>query len=425
MILLYNALLVPLVLLAIPVALLAVPFSPRLRGGLLERLRPLPRADSRAPRPEGGRANARANAVWIHAASVGEAEACAPLVEALRERGMSVLATTSTLTGRARLRARFPGLRVRLAPLDLPGLVHASLWRSRVGTLVLIETEIWPNLIHAAVGAGVRVVMAGARISDRSFPRYRWLRPLIAPLLRRVARVGARSEQDRQRLLALGASAERTVVVGDLKLDRPAPAAPGPELRAALGPGPFFVAGSTHPGEEEAVLSAWQALRETGDALRLVLAPRHPERVAEVLKTVRRHGATPGLRSQGAADAPVVVVDTIGELGAIYALAELVFVGGSLAHVGGHNLLEPVQAGCVVMHGPHVENQRTQQALLAPLDVLRPVDGAVGLARTLAALWRDPERNVPARDAARALREHTGATRRCLALILDRKPDDA
>jgi len=403
----YDALVVLVVVIASPLwiaAWLLGLFGPR--RSVLERLRPLPHM------PEG--------TVWVHAASVGEAEAAAPLLAALIAQQVPVIATTTTLTGHARLRVRLPRLPVRLMPLDLPGLMQRSLARARVAVVVLIETELWPVLIHAAEKRGTRVIVAGARISDRSFPRYRWLRGFFAPLLARLHRVGARSELDRQRFVALGARAERCSVVGDLKLDRVAAPEPSAALRQALGAGPFLVGGSTHPGEEEALLAAWRHLRSQGATeLRLVLAPRHPERVADVLKTVRRHGAHAALRSEGAADAEVVVVDSVGELASLYVLAELAFVGGTLAHVGGHNLVEPVQAGRVVVHGPHTENQRTQEALLAPLGVLRRVENAAALERELAALWADPERNAPARAAAKVLSEHRGATERVLALVLE------
>lgn len=407
MIRVYEALILLAIAIASPLwlaAWLLGAFGPR--GSVLERLRPLPRM------PEG--------TVWVHAASVGEAEAAAPLIAALLASQVPVIATTTTLTGRTRLRARLPRLPARLMPLDLPGLVQRSLARAQVAVVVLIETELWPILIHAAERRGTRVIVAGARISDRSFPRYLWLRGLFAPLLARLDRVGARSELDRQRFVALGARTERCSVVGDLKLDRVAAPEPTPALVQALGAGPFLVGGSTHAGEEEALLSAWRRLRGEGAAgLRLVLAPRHPERVADVLKTVRRHGARAALRSQGAADAEVVVVDTVGELASLYVLSELVFVGGTLAHVGGHNLVEPVQAGRVVVHGPHTENQRTQADLLAPLGVLHRVENAAGLERELVALWADPQRNAPARAAAQALAEHRGATDRVLALVLE------
>jgi 3-deoxy-D-manno-octulosonic-acid transferase len=402
----YDVVLVSLALLLSPLILLAGLFGVfGTRASFFERLTPLPRM------PEG--------TLWLHAASVGEVEAAAPLVTDLVERGIPVIATATTVNGRARLRARLPRVTSRLAPLDLPGLVSWSLARARVTTLVLIETELWPNLISAASARGARVLVAGARLSDRSFPRYQLFSPFFAPILAKLHAVGARSEADRRRFAALGVPESRTSVVGDLKLDRELPPEPSAELRAALGPGPFVVGGSTHPGEEEALLSAWQRLRAGSPELRLVLVPRHPERVPEVMRTVRRHGARAALRSQGAAAADVVVVDSVGELASLYHLAELVFVGGSLSPVGGHNLFEPVQAGKLAVHGPNTENQRTQEDLLAPLGALRRVENAAGLERALRELWADPERNAPARAAQKHLDEHRGALARVVALVLE------
>ena len=409
----YAVLLVALVALASPlllVAWLAGALGPR--PSLLERLRPLPRM------PEG--------TVWVHAASVGEAEAAAPLISSLVERGVPVIATALTVNGRARLRARLPRVPARLMPLDLPGLVQLSLARANVAVVVLIETELWPLLIAAAHARGTRVVIAGARLSDRTFPRYLGLRPLFAPLLARVDSVGAKSELDRERFVALGAPVERASVIGDLKLDRPAPPEPTPALVAALGPGPFVLGGSTHPGEEEALIAAWKRLRAEGAKdLRLLLVPRHPERASEVLRTVRRFGASVALRSFGAASADVVVVDSVGELASLYHLAEIVFVGGTLAHVGGHNFVEPVQAGRIALHGPHVENQRTQVDLLAPLGVLRRIENAADLERALVTLWADPERNAPAQLAAAKLEAHRGATVRTLERVLAARAERA
>lgn len=399
----YNLILVPIVLLLTPLALVYVLFSPRARRGLGDRLWPLPKM------PPGS--------VWVHAASVGEAEAAAPLIEELLEREIPTLATTLTYTGRERLRARLPGLRVRLAPLDLPGLVSLSAARARVAVLVLIETEIWPNLIHAVASRGARVVVVSGRISDQSFARYRWARPFLASVLRQISLVGAQSEDDRDRFVELGLPADRARIVGDLKLDRPDPPVASAELREALGPGPLLVGGSTHPGEEEALLQAWISLRGAS-ALRLVLVPRHPERVHGVLRTAQRYGATAALRSKGAAEAEVVVVDTIGELSAIYSLAELVFVGGTLAPVGGHNLLEPVRAGKLVVHGPHTENQRSQERLLRPLGVLRRVEHARDLSEVLGRLWADADRNAVSASAGAELELHRGALARSLDLVL-------
>lgn len=404
MIWLYNAALLLFVPLLLPVWVVLLGARPRLRSGFGERWIPLAPSD-RAP-------------VWLHAASVGEVEAATALVHALLERGVPVLVTVMTTEGRERLRERVPGLPVRLAPLDLPGLVHLSLARARPAVLVLVETELWPNLIHAAAGRGTRVIVVSGRISDGSLRAYRRLRPLYAPLLASLTRVCARSREDRERFISLGVPAERVRVGGDLKLDRRPPAEPSEELRRALGSGPLLVGGSTHPGEEEALLAAWQKLRSSCPGLRLVIAPRHPERVPQIRSSLEALGVSAGLRSQGAAAFEVAIVDTLGELATIYRLADLVFAGGTLAPVGGHNLLEPVQAGKVAVHGPHTENQRSLERLLAPLGALVRVGSSAELAPELQRLWADPERHERARRAKQALERHRGAVERALDLIV-------
>ncbi len=408
MILVLNALLWVAVVVAGPILLALAALSSRGRDGLGERFLPL------GPAPERARP-----AVWVHAASVGEVEAAVPLIQALLEREIPVVATTATTTGRARMRECLPGLAVRLAPLEIPGLAAASVRRARVALLVLLETELWPALITGAARGGARVVLVAGRISDRSLPRYRLLRPLFAPILGCLDAVGAQSEQYAERFRSLGLPRERGSVVGDPQLARPPPEAIPAELEAALGPGPFLVGGSTHPGEEEALLAAWAMLREQGAReLRLVLAPRHPERAGQVLDAVRRENASARLRSMGPGDAEVVVLDTLGELAALYLRADLVFVGGTLAPVGGHNLVEPVAAGRVVVVGPHTQNQRHQVALLESLGVLRRVADARGLEAELGRLWADPDRNRPAERARIGLAAHRGAAERCLGLVL-------
>lgn len=408
MIWLYSALLWVVVVLVGPILLAIAALSSRGRAGLGERLRPLGRALEHA-----------GSGVWVHAASVGEVEAGVPLIQGLLDRGIPVVATTATTTGRARMRQYFPGLRVRLAPLEIPGLATASVRRARIALLVLLETELWPALITGAARGGARVVVVGARISDRSLPRYRLLRPLLAPVLGCLNAVGAQTELHADRFRALGVPRERVSIVGDPKFDRPLPEAVPAELDAALGPGPLLVGGSTHPGEEEALLAAWAALREQGAReLRLVLAPRHPDRAGQVLAAARRKQASARLRSEGPGDADVVVLDTLGELAAVYLRADLVFVGGTLAPVGGHNLIEPAAAGRVVVAGPHTENQRHQVALLESLGVLRRVADARGLELELGGLWADPDRNRPAERARTVLAAHCGAVERSLALML-------
>ncbi len=401
---LYNTALLAGLALASPALLATLAVSPRLRVSLRERARALAAREDPC--------------TWVHAASVGEVEGAAPLIDALAAKGRAIQATTLTPTGRARLGSLCPESSPRLAPLDLPWLARRSVARARVEALVLIETEIWPNLIGAAHAAGAPVVIVGARLSDRGFRRYRRARALFRGVLRRVDAIGARSDLDRERFLALGAEPGRVCVTGELKLARSAPPEPGPALRAALGEGPWLVAGSTHPGEEKLLLEAWARLRaDLAPDLRLLLAPRHPQRAAEVLRLAGSAGVATGLRSRSASGAPVVVLDTVGELASLYHLADLVFVGGSLVDVGGHNMLEAVHAGRVVVHGPHVYNQRAQTEILEPLGVLRRAEDGPSLEATLRSLWADPGRHAPARAARGPLEVHARAVSAAAGLI--------
>jgi 3-deoxy-D-manno-octulosonic-acid transferase len=353
-------------------------------------------------------------------ASVGEAEAAAPLLSELRARGISVVATAQTVAGRETLRRCVPGVRARLCALDVGPLVRGSLAAVEPRVVALVETELWPGLILEARRRGCAVVVVSGRISDRSLPRYRLARPLVARVLRSLHTVAARSEEDARRFVELGAPAERVRVVGDLKLDRPAPPPASHDLLGAIGPGPILLAGSTHGEEEEILLEAWSRLRaNAASKLRLVLAPRHVERAARVLACARERGAEAELRTGGAASADVAVLDTIGELASLYASADLVFVGGSLVPVGGHNLLEPVRAGRVLVHGPHLANQRAQAELLAPLGVLHSAESLEQLVAVLGRLWSDPDRHAPARRAVAALERHRGASRRSAELIVE------
>src|SRR5262245_55765145 len=243
---------------ALPLAAGVLAVRPRARIGLRERLGAHPRAPG---------------ALWVHGASVGEVLAAARLVDALRARGHAVVTSSVTPAGRDVLARARPDVPCHLAPLDHPWCVERALARVRPAALVLVETELWPCWIAAAARRGVPVVLVSGRLSDRSYPRYRRLACVVGPTLRRLAAVGARSDADAARFLALGAPAERVAVTGDLKLEVDAEPAPVPadlaRLFAAL---PLVVAGSTHPGEEEAVLAAFEAALAAGVEAALVLA---------------------------------------------------------------------------------------------------------------------------------------------------------
>jgi 3-deoxy-D-manno-octulosonic-acid transferase len=323
---------------------------------------------------------ARAGGFWVHAVSVGEVRLALTVIAGLRRRmpGLPIHLTTCTRTGRAlateAIRSADPGRpdSVSDLPLDLPGPVGRLLDHLRPAALVIIETELWPNLIRISGDRRVPVFVVNGRISERSFPRYRWLRPLLARALPRAALFVMQSADDAARLATLGAPAHQVVIGGNLKFDLPAPRVDASEVRRRIGAAPdetVLVAGSTARGEEDAVLGAFAALRRARPDSRLVLAPRHPEDLEAARDASLRAGlrllhwsaiASGGTRGSAASPPPydVLLVDVVGVLPEVYAAATLAFVGGSLVPRGGQNLLEPAAQGKPVLFGPHVENFR-------------------------------------------------------------------
>ena len=352
--------------------------------------------------------------IWIHAVSVGEVLSARVLVPPLKARfpGHRVFVSTTTLTGNTVARDTVHGADgVFFAPFDFTRPVVRVLDHLDPALLVLVETEIWPNLIHHARRRGARIAVVNGRISPRSFPRYRRVRTLLRHVLAEVDLFLMQGEAHRARMLEMGAPPERVHVVGNLKYD----ALREPETPAALrralgqdGPDPrlLWVAGSTAEGEEEAVLSAFTALRRRHAEARVVIAPRHPERFATVADLVARSGLACARRTLlpdgGWNGGDVLVLDTLGELAQVYPLATVVFVGGSLAPAGGHNVLEPAVAGKAIIVGPHMDNFREMAAAFLAEDALVQVRDAAGLTDAVVRLFAD----AAARDAlgARAQR---------------------
>jgi 3-deoxy-D-manno-octulosonic-acid transferase len=338
---------------------------------------------------------------WIHAVSVGEAAAAAPLVAAIVHRwpGISIVMTTVTPTGARIVADRVGRLAThRYFPVDLPGPVRRALDSVRPRFYIGLETELWPNFFRALAARGVPAMIANGRISDRSFRRYRRARWLVKAMLDRITVFGMQSEEDARRIIMLGAAPERVVVTGNLKADLSAePGAGDPIWRAVLGADPgcqLLVAGSTHRGEEVLILEAYQRLKRRFPLLRLLLAPRHPERAPEVEDLARDHGfhtvrrtALPG----GHEPESVIVLDTVGELADLYGLADVVFVGGSLVATGGHNVLEPALRRKPVLFGPHTSNFRESVDLLCAAGAARVVKDALDLAREAGRLLEDPD----------------------------------
>ena len=331
----------------------------------------------------------RPHGLWIHGASVGEARIVASLAAALqRSRPDTPLAASSyTRTGRAAL----PGPPTLDAtfymPLDLPGYPSRLLAALQPAGLILVETELWPNLIRETAACRIPVVLVNGRLSPSRMKRYRRLGSLYRPLLQSLAAVGIQSEEDAGRFAELGVPQDRIVVTGNIKYDLPGPATEPAALAARFGLSPdrpVLVAGSTGPGEEAIVLEAFRNVRRRHPDAYLVLAPRHPERAGAVHREAAAGGldlhriSTGKTTSAGAADG--LLVDTLGELSALYTLAAVAFVGGSLIPTGGHNVLEPAAAGVPVLFGPHTEHFREPAQALVAAGGGSVVTDAAGLA---------------------------------------------
>ena len=366
---------------------------------------------------------------WIHAVSVGEAIAAAPLVEGLRRTWptLPLVVSTVTETGARVVRDRFTGLaRHRYFPLDFPGAARRVIASIQPAFFVCMETELWPNVLRGLAARGVPSMIANGRLSDRSFRRYRLVRGAMRRVLADVTVFAMQSDEDARRVIALGAVPERVVVTGNLKHDPlPDPAGAADLWHRLLGLGagqPVWIAGSTHRGEDEVVLEAHRQARTTHADLVLVLAPRHPERVGEVMKLVAARGLTAVRRSELSGvhrpGAPIIVLDTVGELAQLYSIADVVFVGGSLMAFGGHNMLEPALRGKPVLFGSHTFNFREAAAMLLSAGGAAVVHDAGELAAELQQLLADADlrgrRGAAAREAAAS---RHGASRTTLDLV--------
>ncbi len=366
--------------------------------------------------------------VWIHAVSVGEVLAARALVAPLRRRlpDHAVFVSTTTLTGRAVAEKALSGVDGLLfAPLDLAGPVRRVLGRLRPSLLLLMETELWPNLIHQAARRGTRVALVNGRISPRSFGRYRRIARFLRPVLSQVDLFLMQEEAHVARIVAMGAPAGRTHALGSLKYDAVSEPPPNPALDCLLGgtddQGPLWIAGSTVAGEEPMVLQALSRVRERLPTTRLVLAPRHPERFDEVASLVASRGLLCARRSriQGAwRDRDVMLLDTLGELASAYAHATVVFVGGSLVPRGGHNILEAAVLGKAIVVGPHMENFQQIADDFRQACGLVQVGSAEELGTVVTRLLTEPSERQAVGTAARRLMEsHRGALDRSVDML--------
>ncbi len=369
-----------------------------------------------------------AGAIWIHAVSVGEVQAAEPLVRQLAARhpGHPLLLTTVTPTGAARARALFQDrVHLRYVPFDLPGAVRRFFDRARPRLAMILETELWPNLYAECGRRGVPLVLASARLSPRSVGRYRRLVPLFRRTLSHGIVIAAQSEADAGRFRSIGASTARIHVTGNIKFDfQPPPdvAERGRQWRDRNAPGrPVWVAGSTHDGEEAAVLDAHRRVRERFPGALLLLVPRHPQRFDAVRELLDKRHESYVCRSTGAgltARTAVMLGDTMGELMMFYAAADVAFVAGSLVPIGGHNLLEPASLGRPVLTGPHNFNSEEIAQLLIGAGAARVVTGTAGLGDAVTELFTDEAMRATMGAAGKAaLDANRGALGRLLSLV--------
>ena len=413
MVILYNAICFLISLVYFPVYLMRGKFH----RGFLARLGFLPRDLSLD------------NPIWIHAVSVGEAMAVRGLVRELRNMypGKKFVISTVTATGNKIAQGiAAEGDFVTYLPLDFSGLVNRVIQRIRPSLFIVAETEIWPNLFLGFSRNGVPIITVNGRISDRSFKGYCTIKFFITPILDKVSLFCVQTVRDAERLQCLGVDPEKIKVTGNMKFDitQADPKKDYGLIKARLGLGAhekLFVAASTHPGEEAIILAVFRQLRDAHGPLRLLIAPRHPERAASVQTLIEQSGFLAQRLSQASgqpAAQAVFILDTIGELVSFYAIADIVFVGGSFVKTGGHNILEPASLEKPVFFGPHMFNFRDIAELFIRNNAARMVQNEKELSAQIAEFLRFPDKAAALGKAAGSLvTRNQGATRRNAELI--------
>ena len=380
--------------------------------------------------------------IWIHAVSVGEVLTARPLISDLKRRypELRMFLSTTTLAGQQLARRNVQDVdAVFYFPFDLGIFVRRTMDLVRPRLFVMMETEIWPNLLRECRARGVKTAIVNGRLSPRSFPRYRMVRPLMRRVLDDIDKFCVQSEESARRFIELGADPGRVVVTGSLKFDSLDLPSTAPQARARdrvlryfrVPPSrPVIMAGSTMKGEEAAVLRAFRRVRSTAPNALLILAPRNPERFAEAEQLARAEGWKVSRRSDLAIDAEprvdIVVLDTIGELATLYQVATVVFVGGSLVATGGHNVLEPAVFGKPIIFGPHMENFFEIADAFVTNGGGVQIAGESELEEAFISLMGDPVRRARLGAAARALVEaNRGAKEKSVTVLAGLLPQEA
>lgn len=381
----------------------------------------------------GARRQSKAPCVWLHAVSVGEVLLLRPVIAELRRQrpDIEIWLSTTTHTGQGVAREKYPDCRVLYFPLDFTWSVRRALDRVRPDVVGLVELELWPNFIRAVADRGTPLVLINGRIGERSFRGYRRIRFLMRRVLGAFTALGMQSPEYARRMVELGAPVDRVCVTGSVKFDGVALLRDEPRLRmlrdevGLASNERILLAGSTHAPEEQSVLACYQRLRSEFPGLRLVIAPRHQERFNEVAELIAQAGLPLQRRSRTGAlktfggGAPVVLLDTLGELSSWWGLAEVAFVGGSLSTRGGQNMLEPCAVGAAVVVGPNTWNFKPAVELLTAAGGLAVIQTADELACEIRSLLLDAERAGLMRVAARrAIESQQGATSLTVELLL-------
>jgi len=410
----YNFLASAIVVVALPFFMVRMILTGQIRGRFREIWGIIPSAVLRKVR---GR-----KCIWAHAASVGEIVATSSIIKETQKLmpEQTFLVSVVTPTGYEMAKRIIPeAAGVIYFPLDLPWLVEKVIRLLRPSVFMMVETELWPNFLKAAKKYDVKTIMVNGRISDKSSKRYHYLRGVLSDMLNNVDVFCMQSEQDAQYIIGLGADPTRVIVTGNTKYDQTYTAvseAQRAELRKILGlrdANPVIVAGSTHKGEEEMLLAAFRTIESCYPQGAMVIAPRHVDRAGEIVEIYRKAGLTVRKRSEQDPDqaVQVVILDTIGELGKIYSVADLVFVGGSLTANGGHNILEPAAHGKPILVGPHMFNFKEIYTLLSMRGVCSTVNTPAELGLQMVTLLDNLElRANMCKEALRIIEENKGAS---------------
>jgi 3-deoxy-D-manno-octulosonic-acid transferase len=386
------------------------------RGKEIAARLPERRGESAIARPDGP-------LVWLHGASVGEMLSILPLIDRIRERDNTVLVTAGTVTAAELAERRLPpGVIHQFAPLDLPQFVARFLDHWRPNLALFVESDLWPNLIMAGADRDIPLILINGRVSERSFQRWRLAPRTIGALLSRFDLCLAQSAEDAARYAGLGAP--RYITTGNLKLDVPAPPADATrlwQLQAAVGTRPVIAATSTHPGEETELVEVHRRLKHSFPGLLTILVPRHPDRGAGIAGIARQAGLKFAQRSLGELpdrDTEIYVADTLGELGVIYRIAPIVFIGGSLVGHGGQNPIEAAKLGAAILHGPHVWNFAEIYSALDAAGGAEMVTDTGKLTVRIGAWLKDAEaRGKVAQTGHKAMDTLAGALERTVAAL--------